>query len=455
MMFGRVLGVPGDRLHAIAAIALPIVGGMISQNILNIVDTLMVSRLGAAHVAGVGMASFVHWLSVSFVAGMAAGVQAMAARRKGEGKDAETAVPLNGALLLVIGFAIPVSIALILAAPTFIPLLNKDPQVGEIGSGYLQVRLIAMVAVGCNFAFRGYWNAVNLAKLYFQTLIMMHALNIVLNYAFIFGELGAPQMGATGAALGTALSTYAGLAYYVYLGMRHAGKSGFMRRLPSAASMKTLVRLSIPGGLQQLFFSAGFVALFAIIGALGMTPEDAKNATAGANVLIQITLVAILPGLGFGLAAASLVGQALGRGDKVDAHRWGWDVVKVAFVIMAVFGLPMAIFARPILAGFFPEDPAALQMALAPLRLVGVTICFDAAGMVLMNALIGAGATRTVMAISMITQWLIFLPVAYVLAFVFHYGLFEIWCAQVSYRMLFAGIVIWIWQKRRWADITM
>src|SRR5690606_32333350 len=116
----------------------------------------------------------------------ATGVQAMAARRKGEGRDTETAVPLNGALVLAAIVSIPITIVLWFLVPVLYPLLNPDPEVIAGGVPYLRARILAMVAVGMNYSFRGYWNAVDLSRLYLRTLLVMHACNIFLNWVLIF-----------------------------------------------------------------------------------------------------------------------------------------------------------------------------------------------------------------------------------------------------------------------------
>jgi putative MATE family efflux protein len=390
---------------------------------------------------------------MAFVTGLAAGVQAMASRRKGEGRDSETAVPLNGGLVMVVVLSIPLSIGLIIAAPYFFPVLNSDPNVVDIGVPYLQSRLVAIVAVGSNFAFRGYWNGVSMSRLYLRTIVVMHVCNVVISYILIFGALGAPELGATGAGVGTAISTFIGTAYYFYLGAKHARAGGFLRGIPSWETMRSMIRLSVPSGVQQTFFAAGLTVFFVIVGKVGTVD------LAAAAVLINITLVAILPGLGLGLAAASLVGQALGRKDADEAEAWGWDVVRVAAVVMGVLGLPMLIAPQLILAPFFdasiPREAAALELAQLPLRLVGATIIFDAVGMVLLNALIGAGATRVAMIVSIVAQWGVFLPIAYLVGPILGGGLLAIWIAQIAYRSGLGVVLALMWRRRSWASIEL
>ena len=436
------------RRRRILSLALPIIGGMVSQNVLNLVDTAMVGTLGDAALAGVGLGSFANFMCIAFIIGMSTGVQAMSARRLGEGRDDEVAVPLNGGLLLVALMAVPATIALIYLAPYAFPLLEDDPEVVRLGTSYLQFRLIAMIGVGMNYAFRGYWNAIDRSRLYLQTLLIMHVSNIVLNYLLIFGHLGFPELGVTGAALGTTISTFIGLAWYMSLGLRFARGAGFMRALPRGETLSTMIRLAVPAGLQQFFFATGMVVFLRLVGMVG-TKELAAT-----TVLINLLLVVILPGMGFGLAAATLVGQALGRGDPQDAKQWGWDVCKLASMVLLVLALPAIITPRLILAPFI-HDPATLALGEQPLRVIGSLLPFEAVALVMMNALFGAGAARTVMIASITMQWAIQLPLVWLVGPTLGWGLFAVWLANEGGRVLLSGVLAGVWHRGRWAQIKV
>lgn len=429
-------------------LALPIIAAMTSQNVLNLVDTAMVGHLGAPVLAGVGLASFLNFMAVAFITGTASAVQAMAARRVGEGRHHESAIPLNGGILLSVLLGVPLAALLIWQAPNILLALNHDPAVVEAGTTYLRLRLLSIVAIGVNFSFRGYWSAIKLARLYMYTLLWMHALNILINYSLIFGKFGLPEMGVAGAGLGTTISVWIGTLTYFALGWRHARPSGFLARRPSREQFTNLLRLGLPSSIQQLFFAAGFTVLFWIVGKVG-TQELAV-----ANVLINISLVAILPGIGFGLAAATLSAQALGRCDPVDAHRWAWDVCKVAVVLLTAIGLPMLLVPRMILALFLP-DPALVELGAFPLRLIGAGILIDGIGLILMQALFGVGASKLVMGVSVGLQWLLFLPLAYLLGPVWGLGLSAIWLAMTAYRSLQSLILAMAWQRRDWVHIRV
>jgi len=437
-----------DRRARILVLALPIIGGMVSQNLLNIVDTAMVGFLGDPALAAVGLGGFVVFMCQALVLGISTGVQSTAARRKGEGRADRAAATLNTALLLVLLVAPLMSVVLIQLADNAYPLLNKDPDVIALGVPYVEWRLGAIVFVGMNFAFRGYWNALDMSRIYMNTLIIMHGCNIVLNYILIFGNFGMPAYGVTGAGMASAISMGIGTAIYIFLGFRHVAKDGFFRCLATRAETASLIRISLPAGLQQLFFAAGLVAMFFIIGRIG-TPE-----LAAANVLITVLLFAILPGLALGIACTTLVGQALGRKDADDAYQWTWDVAKITVMLLTVLGLPMWLV-PDLVSSIFIHEPSTRDLARWPMRIMGLTMPIEAISFAFMHGLLGAGDAKRVMLVSIGTQWLVFLPLAYLVGPFLGFGLLGVWMLQGGSRALNSFLFIEMWRGRKWQHISV
>jgi putative MATE family efflux protein len=276
----------------------------------------------------------------------------------------------------------------------------------------------------------------------------MHASNIALNWVLIFGHLGCPALGVTGAGIGTAIATTLGALLYLVLGLRHARQAGFLREVPGRTTMAAVLRLSVPAGVQHSAFAAGMTAFFWVIGRVG-TAELAAS-----NVLLHLLLVAILPGVGFGLGAASLVGQALGRGNPADATAWGWDVVRLASLAVGLLALPAALFPEAVL-GLFLHEPETLALARLPLQALALTMAVDTVGTVLLNALLGAGYSRRVMVVSISLQWGLFLPFAYLVGPVLGHGLLAVWLASIAYRALQALAFVLIWWRGRWAGVVV
>ena len=423
-------------------------GGMVSQNIMNLVDTAMVGSLGDDALAAVGLAGFTAFTCAALLIGISTGVQATSARWLGAGRTKEIAVPLNGGLLLVLLLGVPMAVSLFFFAPHFFPLLSQDANVATQGTVYLQARLVGLIAMGTNFVFRGYWNAVNLSAIYMRTVIIMNVTNIFLNWVLIFGNLGAPELGILGAGIGTTAALSIGSITYFMTAYRRSRAAGFLVGWPDRAMLWTLIRLSVPAGIQHVFFALGMTFFFWILGSIG-TAELAAG-----HVLSNLLLLWMLLSNGFGLAAASLVGQALGAGDAEDAHAWAWQVVRIAMVCVGLLALP-AVLVPDLFLGLFLRDPATLGLARLPLQITALTMALEVIGMVLMNAHYGAGHSRRVMVISLAMQWCFFLPIAFLMGLVFGLGLLAIWSVNVGYRLIQSGVFVWSWQSGSWAKVRI
>ena len=346
-----VLGVAQDRVEMVMKQALPVMGGMASQNVLNVADSVMVGRLGTACVASVGIASTLNFQCQAALQGISSGVQAMSARRIGEGRSEIAAVPLNAALVACFFLGVPTALYFYHAAPTMIQRLTSDPAVIAAAVPYLRARLLAVPAVGVNFAFRGFWNATQQPQIYMNTLLVMHFVNVTTSLLLIFGfegfHIGAfanvaavPALGVLGAGVGTTVSVWVGTALYLRMGFKRASEMGFARAKPTVSDLKILLGQAAPTSVTNLLFATGMTAMYWIVGRLG-TAE-----TAAVNVLINLMLTLVLPCMGMGLAAGALSGRALGRGDAEDAARWPWGVAKLTAAAMFGVGLVAALFPR-------------------------------------------------------------------------------------------------------------
>ncbi len=437
-----------ERLKRIFSLSIPIIAAMASQNVVNLIDTAMVGSLGDAALAAIGIGGFATFMFQSVLMGVSVGVQAQASRRKGEGNLETAALPLNAGLLITSIAGLVFSLILYGLIPKIYHFLNSDPDVMEVGIPYLQMRILSTMFITMNFSFRGYWNAVDMPKVYMKTLFVIHGSNIILSYILIFGKFGSPQLGVTGAGLGTSLSYLIGSIIYFYLAFKLAKPHGFFEGLPKLSNIKTLIKISIPNSLQQLFFSSGFTAMYWIIGLIG------TRELAGANVLVSLMLIAVLPGLGFGIANATLVGQAMGREDPEDAYEWGIDVAKVCFVFVLILTIPLWLLSETVL-GIFIHDPMTLELTLLPLRIMGFIVAIDSAGLTMMSALQGAGDTKSPMLASVVLQWLIFLPLAYLIGPMLGHGLLGVWCWFGFYRLIQTITFWYLWYRRGWVNIKV
>jgi len=437
------------RVRRIFAIGLPILGGMGSSALLSLVDTAMVGWLGNAELAAVGLGSFASWIYLGSFQGLTIAVQALVSRRVGQERSGEAGASLNAALVVLVCVA-PTSAAVLWGAtPTLFEWLNDDPHVLAAGIPYLRWVIAQSLFSGAIYSFNGFWNGVGRSRVYIVPLVAMHASNAVLAYALIFGHFGLPALGTEGAGLATALASVIGCAWYLVIAYRHARPFGFLRTRPTREDMTAVLRLAIPGGLQQLFDTLALTLMYRIVGSIG-TIELAAYA-----VLINLVGLVGLPAFALGSAGAALVGQALGREDVDDAARWAWEVLRVGAIAMALLGVPFWLVPDALLS-IWLHEPTALDAARTPMRILGSMIVVNGAGYMLAAMLNGAGDVRRVTWVNLLTQWCWLLPGAWLFGPVLGGGLLGVWCMhQFGFRALQSLVYVRIWRRRRWAHVRL
>ncbi len=443
-----LVSVNKQRLQSILSLGLPIIGGMLSQSLLNLVDTAMVGALGRDALAGVGIGGYANFMVIALIIGLSSGVQTMVARRNGQGRIDEKAIPLNAGLLMALIASLPLTALCLHYSEQIVSLISSDPAVISIAKPYFDYRVLAILAVGFNLSFRGYWNGINQSLVYLRILIVVHLFNVLISYGLIYGSLGLPELGAPGAGLGTSLSLFLGSLIYAGITFKRARSRGFLKRLPDSKTLICLMRLSIPHSLQQFMFAASIILLFWIIAQLG------THELAIAHVLTHLSLLLILPAVGLGMAATTLVSHALGSNQPDQACEWGWDTVRVAACMLVLLSIPLWLFPAQVLS-LFIHEPELIQQAILPLRIGCLAICVDVVAIVFTQAMLGAGANRSVMWITTLGQWGFYLPLAWLVGPALGGGLTAIWLVQLLHRGLASILFGYLWSKKRWVTIRV
>ncbi len=436
-----------ERLKTIIKLATPIIVGMLTINLMTLVDTAMVGSLGSVALAGVGMGAFLNALMGALFQGTAAGVQALVSRRVGENALADTWPCLFGGLLLNLVVASIVAALAYTFAPAIFRLMVDDPAVWEAGVPYFRMITLSLVLQTLNYAFRGFWNGRHRPRVYMNALILVFVCNALFNYIFIFGKLGFPAMGTMGAGLGTALAMSLVQVYYWIVTLPLFRREGARFKLPEAALFLRLIKVGLPSGLQDFSALASLTLFLHLVGALGTL------ALAVATVLVRLLTVAYMPAAGFGMAAATLVGTSLGQKDPQGASRWGADIFKLGFVSITAAGILAALFS-PILLRIFLHEADALAAAHLPSMICFSTVSISATSMIMTYALVGAGASKQAMLLNILQQWLLFQPIT-MLSIYLGADLSMIFIVQLSTQILLLLALALIWRRGSWHKIAL
>lgn len=436
------------RFKHILSLAAPIIFGMLSINILDLVDTAMIGHLGDNALAATGFGSFVYWTCFSAIIGFTGALQTLTSRRLGENKVAACGIPLNAGLSTVFMYSLPVTLILYVAAPYIFTLFSTDIDVIQLSVDYFRFRIIGLFAIGGSLCFRAFWNGIKEPLQYTYILIATHCLNIFLNWLFIFGNWGFPELGVKGAGLGSTIASFLGLACYFFITWikkKHLGV--FTINVPKNV-FKQLLYIGWPAAVDELLFAANILCLFWIFSLLG-TAEAAV-----AHVVIVCVLIIWLPGKGFGLAALTLVSEALGKSNSSDAKRWAWHCIYIAAPILFAIGLISFPFTEQLL-GIFIQNPDTLSLGIFPLHVDQLSVWTGCVGLIFVECLIGAGATSLIMKWKIVTRWIIFIPGAYILVTSCHTGLNGLWIYWALFNTCEMCLFLYFWQKGDWVSINV
>ncbi|RAP29513.1 hypothetical protein DID78_03465 [Candidatus Marinamargulisbacteria bacterium SCGC AG-343-D04] len=437
-----------QRYLHILSLASPIIFGMLSINILDLVDTAMIGHLGDNALAGTGFASFLYWCCFSGIVGFSGALQTLTARRLGENKLNECGFPLNAGLICVACYAIPLTLIMLAVSPYIFSFFSEDNSVLSLANTYFRWRILGLIAIGFTLNFRGFWNGIKEPFTYTFILIGTHALNIFLNWVLIFGKFGFSPLGVKGAAIGSTIASFSGVFAFFIITIKKKYPLGVLQSFPPLIVFKNLLRIGWPAAVDQLSFSANLLCLFWVFGQLG-TAELAV-----AHVVIVCVLIIWLPGMGFGLTSLTLVSEALGKGLPKEAKQWAWRCIHLAAPLLFLTGLLSLPFSRSIL-GFFIHNPQTLEMAVFPLNIDQLTLWFACVGVIFIESLIGAGSTLGILAIKTITRWVIFIPGAYITGVHLNFGINGIWIFWATFNAFETLIFLVIWQREKWVGIQV
>ena len=398
--------------RAVLLLAVPMVLEMLMESVFAVADIFFVGRLGADAVATVGITESLMTIVYAVAMGLSIGATATVSRRIGEKDPDAAARAAVQAIIVGVLAGVVVGALAIMTAPSLLRLMGASEAVVRTGASFTRVMLGASGSVLLLFLINAIFRGAGDAAIAMRVLWFGNAVNIVLGPCLIFGLGPFPELGVTGAAVGTAIGRSSGVVYQLYRLTR--GDSRIVLRREhfgvDARVMRAIMRMSSVGIFQNFIATASWMGLVRILTGFG------SAAVAGNTIGIRIIMFALLPSFGVSNAAATLVGQNLGarRPDRAEAAVWRAGLYNT-FCLVTV-GVIFLLFA-PQLIGIFSEDPEVIPYGVRCLRIVAAGFLFYGYGMTLTQAFNGAGDTRTPTLIYLVCLWMIEIPLAWVLAY--------------------------------------
>ena len=397
--------------RALGLLAIPMMLEMAMESIFAVVDIAFVSRLGTDAVAAVGIAEALITVLYAIAIGLGMGLTAMVSRRIGA-KDPHGAAQVTGQAIWVgVFLSIGIGIFGVMFARDLLVIMGASDGVIEQGTGFTAVLLGGSFSIIYLFLLNAAFRGAGDAAVALRSLWLANGINIVLDPCFIFGLGPFPEMGVTGAAVATTIGRGIGVAYQLWYLMNGRGRIAFavqhLRFVPSLAWR--LLRISLGGIGQFLIATSSWIGVMRIVAMFG------SPAIAAYTIALRMMEFVFLPAWGLGNAAATLVGQNLGAGQPDRAEESTWKAARYNAAFMAFAGIFLLLFAQTI-TGWFTDAPDVLHIGTRCLQILGIGFPMYAVGMVIVQAMNGAGDTETPMTLNVICFWLVQIPLAFLLA---------------------------------------
>jgi MATE family multidrug resistance protein len=466
---GANLVTHGSPYRVVLRLATPTVIAMLTQSAVNEVDIIFLSWLPNPESSNAQAALLpcliLLWLFGGSLSAISVGTQALAARRFAEGHPHDSGAVLVNSFFVAMVTSLAFTVIGYLTMPAILSLLIKVPEVRLAAEDYLGWRLLGISSMVMTFSLKAFFDGIGKTSVHMVASIVMNVINVVLCMALIFGNYGAPRMGIEGAGLAGFISTWVGLAVMLVWVLLPRYASRFrpfdLKKLSRRIAWDVL-RLSIPSSVATFAVMTGF-ALFSMIvsqldrvsGAASAGGSSEAVNGAATMVIVGVLKLTFTACLAFGTSTATLVSQSLGENEPQKAERFGWVSVRLGLLLFGIVGLLEGVLFTESLLGLVTKSAAVHEAALMPMRMMGIATPLIAVGMILTQALFGAGNTRFVMIVELFLHFLCLVPLAWVLGVTLGFGLVGIWSAALAYVVLLTGVMVWKFRSGDWKTIRI
>jgi Na+-driven multidrug efflux pump len=472
---------------------------MLTQTAINLSDTIMVGQLEPTYsVAGqsaIGYSMILLWAFGGFLSAIQVGTQAIVARRKGEGELGRAGQALDNSLAIAVVCGAVVSLGAWAAMPWIFERLDSNPTVVELGVGYSRWRMLGVLSMVATMSYKSFFDGIGQTHVHMFAAIAMNVANIVLNWVFIYGVGPFPQMFVEGAGFASFISTYLGLTITILWSLQRKYRRAYGYYALAQLDRKVMwdiARVSVPSGLATVFVMLGFGVFLVMVGHVDakaaeeslrglnvysqaaswevvratadnlMVADPLYNLssnrlpvnTSATKIIMDIMSLSFMSMIALGMGTATLVGQSLGAKRPDLAERYGWESAKLGAAMMVVFAISAYCFPAWYISLFNP-DPDVIAAGVPVLKLMAGSSILVAVGLVLAQALYGAGMTRYVMAVEAILHVVCLMPLTYLLGVVLDLGLVGIWSAAFAYIALLAAAMVYKFREGKWKEVVL
>jgi MATE family multidrug resistance protein len=436
-----------EHRRAILRLGGPLIASHLAQFAIHMTDTIMLGWYDVTALAAVTIATTMYFVTFIVGAGFAFAVTPMVAAAAEAGDEVQVRRVTRMGLWLSVIYGLVFTVPMLFAEPILLAM-GQDAQVASMAQDYLVIAGWQMVPALMIMTLKSYLAALEHTAIILWATIGTALMNVGVNYALIFGNWGAPEMGIQGAAVASLLVTLVTVLVLFAYGLYKLPQYKLLQNVwkPDGEIMGRVFRLGWPIGVTSLAEGGLFSASAVMMGWIGPLELAAHG------IAIQLASLTFMVHIGFSQAATVRAGRAMGRGDETNLRRGAHMAILMsaifAFVTMAIF---LLVPAQMISLFIDPAEPARDTLVAIGVGLLAMAALFqvvDAVQVMALGLLRGLQDTTVPMFMATISYWIVGLPVSYVLAFRFDMGGIGIWLGLVVGLSVAAVLMMWrFWRQ--------
>ena len=438
-------------------LTIPVFLELLISSLLGMVDMMMVGNSGTPSIttpsiAATGITNQVMFIGIAMAQAMSAGGTAMISRYCGANEEEKIPnIVKHLIVLMIIILIIPFVTINQLIPKRIMSFIGAEQETINIGLNYFKIVILGFIFQSLNLSIFASMRGTGDTRTPMLINIFVNLLNVIGNYILIFGKLGLPAMGVTGAGISTSLSHVVAfiILIIILLNKSHVVRldlsKGFKFNKPI---IDNLVKVGGPAALEQVGFRIGVILFIKIISGLGTV------AYATHQIASNIISLSFAPGQSFGIAASTLVGKSLGQ-ERIDrAETYIKETNRLALISSVFFGILFFFFGSQFV-GLYTEDLSVIQMSGNIMKVIAIIQPFQASAFAVSGGLRGAGDTISTLIVTMIGVIVIRLSIAYILINIVGLGLIGAWIAMLSDQIIrWIGITL-RYRTGKWKNIKL
>lgn len=420
-------------------LAYPVVLSQLGHIMVGVVDTAMVGQIGTVPQAAVALANSLYVLVLVFGLGVSYGVTPLVAAADSSKNYAENAQLLKHSIIINTLIGILLFVLLLIVSPV-LNLFNQKQEVVDLAIPFLNVMMLGMIPLSIFSGFKQFAEGLSNTRIAMIITIGSNLLNVLLNYLMIFGHWGFPEMGLMGSCWASFISRVVmALVMFLYVYYNKHFKvywQGINFKVISIPMIKDILAIGIPSGLQWLFEVGAFSFAVIMIGWISPVAQAAHQ------VALSIASVTYMMASGLSAAASVRVGNKFGLNDRPGLRVAGFSAFIMVLIFMSVMAISFILF-RNLLPVLFNKDLSVISLASSLLIIAAFFQLSDGMQVVGLGALRGMKDVKMPTIITLIAYWAIGLPMSYIFAFVFGYGVSGVWYGLSLGLTLAAVLLFW------------